>query len=115
LIADSHSILAKWRNYFSQLLNVCGINDVRQTEIHIAEPLVPEPIALEVEMATEKLKSHISPDFDQILAELIKQGVSQLAVISINLLFLFGIRKNWLRSGRSQLLHLTIRRAIKQT
>ena len=31
-------------------------NDVRQTEIHTAEPLVPEPIAFEIELATEKLK-----------------------------------------------------------
>jgi hypothetical protein len=42
LIADCHSILTRWRNYFSQLLNVHGDNDVRQTEIHTAEPLVPE-------------------------------------------------------------------------
>ena len=48
LVADSHSILARWRNYFSQLLNVRGVNDVRQTEIHTAEPLVPEPSASEV-------------------------------------------------------------------
>jgi len=32
-----------------------GVNDVRQTEIHTAEPLVPEPSAFEVELATEKL------------------------------------------------------------
>jgi hypothetical protein len=31
------------------------INDVRQAEIHAAEPLVPEPSAFEVEMAIEKL------------------------------------------------------------
>jgi hypothetical protein len=29
LVADSHSILAKWRDYFFQLLNVHGVNDVR--------------------------------------------------------------------------------------
>jgi len=29
LVADSHSILARWRNYFSQLLNVHGVYDVR--------------------------------------------------------------------------------------
>ena len=58
LVADSHSTLARWRNYFSQLLNVHGVNDDRQTEIHTAEPLVPEPSASEVELATEKLKSH---------------------------------------------------------
>jgi hypothetical protein len=43
LLADSHSILNRWKNYFCQLLNVHGVNDVRQTEIHTAEPLVPEP------------------------------------------------------------------------
>ena len=31
-------------------------SDVRQTEIHTAEPLLPEPGAFEVEMAIEKLK-----------------------------------------------------------
>jgi len=32
LIADSHSILAKWRNHFSQLLNIPRVNDVRQAD-----------------------------------------------------------------------------------
>jgi len=34
LVADSHSILARWRNHFSQLLNVNGVNDVRQRDTH---------------------------------------------------------------------------------
>ena len=58
LVADSHSIMARWRSYFSQILNVHGVSDVRQAEIHTAEPLVPEPSALEVELTIEKLKSH---------------------------------------------------------
>jgi hypothetical protein len=33
LVADSHSIMARWGNYFSQILNVHGVIDVRQTEI----------------------------------------------------------------------------------
>jgi len=41
---------------------------------------VPEPSALEVELAIEKLKSHKSPGIDQIPAELIKAGVGQFAV-----------------------------------
>jgi hypothetical protein len=41
---------------FFQLLNVHCVSDVRQREIHTAEPLVPEPSALEVELAIEKLK-----------------------------------------------------------
>jgi hypothetical protein len=50
--------MARWRNYFSQILNVSGISDVRQAKIHTAEPLVPEPNVLEVELAIENLKSH---------------------------------------------------------
>ena len=53
---------------------VHGVNDVRQTEIHTAEPLVPEPSASEFELAIEKLKSHKSPGIDQIPAEFIKGG-----------------------------------------
>ena len=34
LVADFHSFLARWRNYFLQLFNVHGDDDVRQTEIH---------------------------------------------------------------------------------
>ena len=85
LIADSHSIMARWRNYFSQILNVHGVSDVRQAEIHTAELLVPEPSALEVELTIEKLKSHRSPGVDQIHAELTKAGVGQFAVRFINL------------------------------
>jgi hypothetical protein len=55
-------------------LNVHGVNDVRQAEIHTAEPPVPEPSAFEVELAFEKLKSHRSPGIDQIAAEFIKAG-----------------------------------------
>jgi hypothetical protein len=51
---------------FSQLLNVHGVNDARQTEIRTAEPLVPEPSAFEVEMAIEKIKRHKSPDINQV-------------------------------------------------
>jgi hypothetical protein len=48
---------------FNQVLNVHGVHDVRQKDIHMAEPLVPEPSLVEVEIAT-----------DQIPAELIKAG-----------------------------------------
>jgi len=66
--------LARWRKYFSQLLNVHGVNDVRQPEIYTAETLVPKPSAFEFELAIEKLKCHRSPGIDQIPAELIKAG-----------------------------------------
>jgi len=56
LVADSHSIVARWRNYFSQLFNVHGVKDVGQAEIHTAEPLVPEPSASEFELTIDKQK-----------------------------------------------------------
>ena len=74
MITDSYSILARWRNHFSQLFNVHRASNVRQTEIHAAEPPVPEPSAFEFELAIEKLESHKSPGSHQIPAELIKAG-----------------------------------------
>ena len=50
---------------FFQAIKLHGANDVRQTEIHTAEPLVPEPSAFGVELAIEKIKSHKSPDIEQ--------------------------------------------------
>jgi hypothetical protein len=60
LFTDCHSILTRWRNHFCQLFTVHGVSDVRWTEIHIAEPLPPEPSAFEVAIAIEKLNRHIT-------------------------------------------------------
>jgi hypothetical protein len=74
LVAESHSILARWRNHVSQLLNVHGVNVVRQTEKHTKEPLVPWPSAVELEKAIEKLKSCRSLGIDQVPSEFTKAG-----------------------------------------
>ena len=58
LITDSHRILARWSNHFSQQLNIQGFNYVSQAEIHTAGPLALEPRASEPVMAIEKLKRH---------------------------------------------------------
>jgi len=115
LVIDSHSILARWRNCFSQLFNVHGVSDVRQKEIHTAEPLVPEPSAFKVEMAIEMLKRHKSTGVDEIPAELIKYEVEQFTLRSNSVLVRFRTRRNCLRSGRSQSWYLFIRRAIQQS
>jgi hypothetical protein len=57
LLADSNNILNMWKDYFSQLLNVHNVSDVRQIEVHAAQPLVPGLSCLEVEIAIAKLKS----------------------------------------------------------
>jgi endonuclease I len=55
LVTDSHNILAWWKKHLSQRWNVLKFKDVRQTEIHAAKPLVPEPSAFVFEMPIEKL------------------------------------------------------------
>ena len=56
LVTNCHSILVRWGNHYLQLLDAHWVNDVRQTEIHTAEPLVPKPSNCGVELAIEKLK-----------------------------------------------------------
>jgi hypothetical protein len=69
LLADSHNILNR-----RKLLNVHDVSDVRQIEVHTAEPLVPGPRRFKVEIAIAKLKKYKSPGSDQIPAELIQAG-----------------------------------------
>jgi hypothetical protein len=51
-----------------------GIHDVRQMDIHIPEPLVPETSLVKVEIATGKSKRYKSLGADQIPAELVNTG-----------------------------------------
>ncbi|KAJ4441755.1 hypothetical protein ANN_11613 [Periplaneta americana] len=82
LLADSPSILNRWKNYFAQLLNVHrpNRNDRDEIEIQTAEPFIPEPMLSEVEIAIENLKKYNSPGIDQIPAELIQEGGSALYI-----------------------------------
>jgi hypothetical protein len=42
LLADSHNILNRWKNNFTQLLFLHRVSDIRKIRIHSAESLVPE-------------------------------------------------------------------------
>jgi hypothetical protein len=55
-------------------LDVYRVSDVRQIQIHIAEPLVPHPSPFEVEIVIATLKKYKSPGGEQIPAELIQAG-----------------------------------------
>jgi hypothetical protein len=70
LLEDSHNTLNRWKNYFSQLLNVHNDSDVRQTEVDTAELLVPGPNRLENEIAVSNSEKYKSPGSDQIPAVL---------------------------------------------
>jgi hypothetical protein len=74
LLAHSQSVLNRWKNFFNQVLNVHGVHDVRQMDIHTAEPSMPEANLVEVQIAIGKLKSYKSPYTAQIPAEITKAG-----------------------------------------
>jgi hypothetical protein len=65
---------------------VHNVSDVRQIEVHTAEPLVPGPIRLEAEIAIAKLKKYKSPGSDQFPAELIQAGGKTLLSAIHNLI-----------------------------
>jgi hypothetical protein len=74
LLADPQTVLNGWKNFFNQVLNAHGVHDVRQMEIHTAEPLVPKPMLVEVEITIGKFKRCKSLGIDYIPAELIRAG-----------------------------------------
>jgi hypothetical protein len=53
LLADPQSILNRWKNFFNQVLIVHEVHDVRQMDMHMAEPLVPEPSLVKVKLLLE--------------------------------------------------------------
>ena len=57
-----------WKN------DVCRMLDVRQNDMHSAEPLESEPSAFEVQMAIEKLKRYKLPGIDEVPLELVQLG-----------------------------------------
>jgi hypothetical protein len=115
MLVDCHTIMNRWKNYFSQLLNVHRVRNVRQVEIQTPEPLVPYPSPFEVEIAIANLKRYKSPNGDQIPVELFQAGGEILCSKTVILLILFGIRKTCLIRGRSLLLYQFTKRAIKLT
>jgi hypothetical protein len=48
LLADPQTVLNRWKNFFNQVLNVCGVHNVREKDIQTAGPLVPEPSLVKV-------------------------------------------------------------------
>jgi hypothetical protein len=77
--------LKRWKNFFTQVINIHEVHDFRQMHIHTAEVLVPQLCLDEVEIANENLKSYKSRATKQILAELIR-AVGELLYCEIHLI-----------------------------
>jgi hypothetical protein len=67
--------------YSSLLLNVHAASDVRQTETHTAETLVPDPSPFKVKIAFARLKRYKSPGSNEIPAacETLQHEIHKLA------------------------------------
>jgi hypothetical protein len=112
-LADSINILIRWKkySYFAELFNVQRFSDVRQIEMHTDEPLVPDPTLSGV----ENRRGIYHQSVTKFRQNWFKQEMKHYGLKSINSLILFGIRKNFLFSGRSLLLYKFARRAMELT
>jgi hypothetical protein len=115
LLAHPHSALNSWKHFFNRVLNVHGVYDFRQMDVHVSESLVPESGLVEVEIAIGKLRRYKSPATNQIPTELIKAGGETLCSEIHKLLVLCGIRSNCYSSGRNLLLYQFIKMVIRLT
>jgi hypothetical protein len=91
-------------------MNVCGLHDVGQTEIHTTEPPVPKPGALELERVAEKFKGYKSLGNVQTPAELTQFRCRTVwsEIHEPQCLIVFGTKKNCLIGGRSQLVYVYV-------
>jgi hypothetical protein len=58
LLADSHNILNRLKNYFTQLLKYLGSVMSGRLNVHRAEPLFPDAILVEFEIAIAIMKKY---------------------------------------------------------
>ena len=83
--------------------------------MYTAEPDIPEPSLIEVELAIDKLKKHKATGVDHIPSELIQAGGGKLYKEIHELIISFGTRKNCHTKGTNPLLFQVIRKAIEWT
>jgi len=79
LEADPTKIVDVWKSYFDKPLNVHNGEQTERFEFHTAEPWIPEPSGIEVEMSIIFFKKIKSPGIDNIPFELIKAGGTALS------------------------------------
>jgi hypothetical protein len=95
-------------------LNILRVSDVRQIEIHTAEPLVPDPSPFEVEIVIAKFKKYKSPGSDQIPAELIQAGGETLRSEIHKLINSIWNKNNFMISGGSLLLYYEFTSSLQE-
>ena len=56
IVADTNSILSRWEQFYSNLLNINRSTNLEGSEIYTVEPDIPEASLVQVELAVEDLK-----------------------------------------------------------
>jgi hypothetical protein len=84
LLAVSHDILNRWKNYLPQLLNVHKISDVRQIEIYTAELLAPYRIPFEAKLLLQSWKTVKGQVLIKFREDWFKQQVKYYSLRSTN-------------------------------
>jgi len=111
LFTDSHSILVKWRNHFSQLLNIHGVKAYRNT--YTRATFVWAECLWGWDGNWKSEKTQITRYWTN--STKIDSNRSRTIHSESHKIILFGLRRNFLRSGRSRFLYLFIGTVIKQT
>jgi hypothetical protein len=92
---------------------VHNVIDIRRTEVHTAQPLVPGPSRLKFEIAMAKLKNYTLKGSDQIQAELIQVRSEILLPPIHKLINSIWKKRNCLISGKiSEKLTVIINREV---
>ena len=100
-------MLSRWKQFFSNLLNVNHITSHEGSEVYTGEPDIADPSLIEVELAIEKQIIFHRNYFKQVEIKYTKKY--------INSLYSFGTRKKCHKNGKNTLLFQFIRKAIELT
>ena len=68
---DGNKPRRRWEHFISELLNFNQTTSHEERKIYTAEPDIPEPSLLEVELTIENLRKHKTPGVDHIPSKLI--------------------------------------------
>jgi hypothetical protein len=113
LLADSYNFLNRYKNYYSHLLTVHRVSDVRQIKVHTVKPLLPHPSFFRLKLLLQSRKGINLQVVIKFCAHLIQAGGEMLQSESHEVINSVWNKEELLISGRSLLLYQFTRRMIK--
>jgi hypothetical protein len=116
MVTDFRSILARWRNHFSQLLNVYGIKHVRKTDIYVCSRATSAcaECLWGLDSHWKAVKTHVTKYWWDPSRTNYKAGDRTIHSEIHKLINSIWNKEELPEEWRGQSLYLFIRRAIKQ-